>query len=926
MKNKALVQAVWVASAVLGLAGCSKLDEPALAAQISKHLAAGKSKDALIELRSFLQDNPHSARARFLLGQTLAQSGNWAEAERELERALERGHAEAEVLPALIDLKLQQDKVAEVIQNFGTRKVRDPVAAQKVRGLLVTAYMLKPDLAAAERELNEAMRLEVDNPALLVWQERLALAKGTPMAQVREHAQSLAQRFADNAEVQTLLGDALGDTDREAAIAAYKKALAIEPRSARVHGALIGQYLLAGATDAAREQAAVFHKTVPGNGSAVYYQGITAFQAGDFRMARDWLQLLLRAGSTNPNTLLMAGASELSLGNLSLAESHLAKAMQTAPDAIAPRYYQAVLQLRQGQPARAVAVLQPVLIKPGNEVPADVLALAAQAFSQVGDFKSADLAFKRARALQPENPKARTDYARSLMMRGDLQGGLRELREAASDKDSVEADLALASSLLTGKDVPGALKALDAAAEKRPNTPTVDMLRARALDAQGDKAGAKRTYELALIKDAKFLPAVEQLSLLDLRAGRPDLAQERYRAVLARDPRSAYAMMILADLARASGGSETDAAVWVEKAVSANPRDAQVWLAAMSHQSKRRDENINLNWAQRAAAAVPDDPLIIARLGATQLEAGDAEQSLVTINRLVASKPNVAAFRLQAAQALTATKKYSAARSQLTRAIELEPQLFAAHRASALLYMLENKPDQALQAAQEQQAQHPQSALAWWLLSEVHDRRGEAPAAIETARKGLALAPSSESALRLLNLKALRGAPGEALAFAQVWLQDHADDATFVANAAVVTDRLGDATAAQALYRKAVALSPNSPIALNNLAYFLTSTNAPEGLVLAQRAVQMAPGEAAFHDTLARALAANGQNAEALVEQTRAVELAPKANELRLELARLQLSAGDKKKARSELSRLSDLGPTFSRQSEVQKLLKEAGG
>jgi cellulose synthase operon protein C len=571
-------------------------------------------------------------------------------------------------------------------------------------------------------------------------------------------------------------------------------------------------------------------------------------------------------------------------------------------------------------------VLQPVLTKPGNEVPADVLALAAQAFSQVGDFKSADLAFKRARALQPENPKARTDYARSLMMRGDQEGGLRELREAASNKDSVEADLALASTLLAGKDVAGALKALDAAAEKKPNTPAVDMLRGRALEAQGDKAGAQRIYELALRKDGKFLPAVEQLSLLDLRAGRPDLAKERYRAVLARDPRSAYAMMIMADLARASGGSEADAAAWVEKAVSANPRDAQVWLAAMSHQSKRRDENINLNWAQRAAAALPDDPQIIARLGATQLEAGDAEQSLVTINRLVAAKPNVAAYRLQAAQALTATKKYSAARSQLTRAIELEPHLFAAHRASALLYMLENKADQALQAAREQQAQHPQSSLAWWLLSEVHERRGEAPAAIETARKGLALAPSSENALRVLNLKAIRGAPGEAMAFAQEWLQDHGEDAVFVGNAAVVTERLGNAAAAQALYRKAVALSPNSPNALNNLAYFLTSTNAPESLVLAQRAVQMAPGMAAFHDTLARALAANGQSAKALAEQARAVELAPKSNDLRLELARLQLTAGDKKKARSELSRLSDLGPTFNRQSEVQKLLKEAGG
>jgi cellulose synthase operon protein C len=926
MTYKHLAHVVLVASFAFGLTGCGKPNEQKLATRVGEYVAAGKTKDALIELRSYLQDHPQSARARFLLGQTLARSGNWAEAERELQRALDRGHTEAEVLPALVDAKLQQDKVADVIQSFGERKVKDPATAQKLRIQLVTAYLLKPELASAQRVLDEAMQAEADNPDLLVLRERLALAQGKDIVQIRQSAQTLAQRFAGHAEVQLLLGDTLASTDREATIAAYKRALAIAPLSARVHGALIGQYLLAGASDSARQQAERFYKAMPGNPSAVYYQGISAFEAGDHRMARDWLQLLLRAGDNNPNTLLVAGASELSLGNLSQAETHLNKAMQVAPEAIPPRYYLAVLQMRQGQAARALAALQPVLNKPDQPLPADVLALAAQAYSQLGDFKRADEAFQRTRALQPENPKARTDYARSLMARGDVQGGLRELREAASGKDSVEADLALAATLLTRKDFNGAMSALDLAVEKKPNTPTVDMLRARTLEAQGDKAGAKRAYELALRKDGRFLPAVEQLSVLDVRAGRADLAQERYSAVLARDPRSAYAMVVMADLARATGRGEADAAAWVEKAVVANPRDSQVWLAALTHQSQRGDEHLTLNWAQRAAAAVPDDAEVISRLAAAQLRVGDTEQAIVTMNRLVAAKPNVALLRVQAAQALTTAKKYSAARSHLARALELEPNLFAAQRANALLYTLENKPDLALAAARDQQAKHPQSSMGWWLVSEVHDRRGEAPASIETARKALALEPNSQNAMRVLDLMAIRGTPGQAVAFVQEWLKDHAQDAAFITSAAVVTERLGDPTTAQALHRKAVELNPENPIPLNNLAYFLVRSNSPESLVLAQRAVKMAPGAAAFRDTLARALAANGKNEKALEEQTRAVELAPKSNDFRLELARLYLDAGEKKKARTELLRLSNLGPKFTRQSEVQVLLKDAGG
>jgi cellulose synthase operon protein C len=921
-----LLASVFICAGLLvGVSGCGKRDEGDLAKRVTEQLAAGKIKDATVELRSYLQDNPKSAHARFLLGQALARTGLWAEAEREFERALERGHPDGEVLPALIEIKLQQERAEEVIQSYALREIADPAAAQKVRALLVQAYLMKADRAGAERVLTEALQVEAGNPSLLVLGTRLAAAKGGDAAALREQAKSLAQRFPDHVDTQTLLGDALGTTDRVAAIAAYEKALALQPKSVHVYTALIGQYLSTGAVAQAREQAERFYKALPGNWQAFYYQGVTAFAAGDYRMAREWLQALLRGGAQHAKVLLLAGATEMHLGNLAQAEVHLSKAAGAAPDAVAPRYYQAMLQLRQGQPARALAVLQPVLSGRG-QVPADVWTVAARAYTLTGDFKRADEAFQQVRAAQPEGSKGRADYAHSLMMRGEMESGLRELRDASATKDTVEADLALAAALVARKDIDGALKVLDAAGEKRPNTPLVDLQRARALEARGDKGGAARAYELALRKDARFLPAIERLAQNEVRSGQPQVAEQRYRALLARDPRSVHAMLALAGIGRAAGRSEAQTSGWLDKAVTASPRDAQVWLAAISHQARRGDDAATLSWAQRAAAAMPEDPDITARLAAAQLAAGETEQAVTTTSRLTGSRPNVASYRLQAAQTLVAAKRYSAARSHVVRALELEPESFLAHRANSMLYIQEGKPQQALQTAQVQQAKHPKSPLAWWLVAEVHERRDESAAAVVAGRKALALAPTTENALRLQDLLARQGVLAEATAFSESWIKDHPQDAGFIGNAALMAERSSDPARAQALHRKAVELNPSSPVTLNNLAFFLVRAKDPQGLELARRAVQLGPDVATFRDTLSRALELAGQNGPALQEELRAVELAPRVNEFRLELARLYIATGDKSKAKKELVRLSDQGSKFHRQDEVQKLLQDAGG
>jgi Flp pilus assembly protein TadD len=112
---------------------------------------------------------------------------------------------------------------------------------------------------------------------------------------------------------------------------------------------------------------------------------------------------------------------------------------------------------------------------------------------------------------------------------------------------------------------------------------------------------------------------------------------------------------------------------------------------------------------------------------------------------------------------------------------------------------------------------------------------------------------------------------------------------------------------------------------MNNVAYAMLQQGKKESLAMAQQANAAAPGTAAFMDTLALALAADGQFDKAVAVQRSAIEKASGAPGLRVNLARIYIQAGDKTQARKELEAVRALGDKFKGQAEVTRLLDSLG-
>ncbi len=82
------------------------------------------------------------------------------------------------------------------------------------------------------------------------------------------------------------------------------------------------------------------------------------------------------------------------------------------------------------------------------------------------------------------------------------------------------------------------------------------------------------------------------------------------------------------------------------------------------------------------------------------------------------------------------------------------------------------------------------------------------------------------------------------------------------------------------------------------------------------------PGQPAFLDTMATALAADKQFPQAIDVQKQAIEKAPNTPLFRLTMAKIYLQSGDKAQARSTLEALLKPGKDFPQRGEADALLK----
>jgi uncharacterized protein (TIGR03790 family) len=145
---------------------------------------------------------------------------------------------------------------------------------------------------------------------------------------------------------------------------------------------------------------------------------------------------------------------------------------------------------------------------------------------------------------------------------------------------------------------------------------------------------------------------------------------------------------------------------------------------------------------------------------------------------------------------------------------------------------------------------------------------------------------------------------------------------------AALYDEAGEYDRAIERYRRVLAVAPNEPVSLNNLAYALAvHKKAPaEALPIAQQAYAASNGEAAIADTLGWIHHLMGNHAEAERLLAEAAAKAPDNAEIHLHLAYAYVAMGRNDAALAALDKSIQLEATLADRDDVRKLRAQLGG
>ena len=137
-------------------AGCGNSPE-ALVVSAKEYAAKKDHKAAVIQLKNALQKNPNLAEARFLLGRSLLDSGDFVSAEKELRRALELKHPVEEVAPPLARALVAIGQHKKALDELSNTVVASPGGKAELQTALGSAHIALGNVPMARTAFEAAL-------------------------------------------------------------------------------------------------------------------------------------------------------------------------------------------------------------------------------------------------------------------------------------------------------------------------------------------------------------------------------------------------------------------------------------------------------------------------------------------------------------------------------------------------------------------------------------------------------------------------------------------------------------------------------------------------------------------------------------------------------------------------------------------------
>ena len=877
-------------------------------------------EEAIIELKNALMKDDSNAQARATLGTIYFDQALYADADKELTRALSAGMDPTVVVPVLAQVLVvlgELDRLEALSADGLDAESRSTLLAAK--GI---SRLYQQEIEEAGELIDAASESEPTSNYAKVAAARLSMVRGNP----EEARKQLQQVFKDDDEYAAawiLLGDIeRSQGDSKKAHHAYSKAIKytnnrFEPLLNRAMVRIdMGKFADAESDLKRLEWEYKTAKTHPG---VQFARGLVYINAKKVDEATEAMQKASEYSQNYPESLYYLAAIHADKGRSDKALSLVNEYLIMKPENAAGSKLAARLELGKKNFQSAERLLLPVVAENKDDV--EALNLLANARLGQGKTDSGIDLLARISELQPKSNDAKARLGAAYLANGDEEQGIKILRGILKQSPTYDnADTLIVMYHLGQNDVP---KAIQAAGEYTKRNPTAKsyVLLARTHLVNGDKDQAKAAFEKA--QEQKPGDPVSGISLAEYALADKDYnaARAYYQQILEHNPAHMETRMRVA-ATYAMEGKDEEMLASLDETLAAYPRAMEPRLVKARYFIARGEMEKAIPLFEALSEEQREHPDALETIATFELATNRYNQAVGTISRLIDKKPNTADYHFMKSRAYAGLGEQQKMSAELNRCLELSPEHFGAKVATARLALLSDDNKVFEDKLNDLKKVAPQSSEVIQLEVAYASKSGDNTRATKLLEGLFEREPTTSNVIALASLRQSSGDMDGAIAQLETWVDANPADVTARAKLSEVYGSNNQVDEVMRQCREILKLEPDNIVALNNLAWYLLKRDPKESLQFAQRAVALAPDSSAVLDTLALAQFENNNLDEARKNIDRALTAAPKSPDIRFHEAKIRAAEGDKSGAMVAVSSLLNRDENFAEQEEAEAFLE----
>jgi tetratricopeptide (TPR) repeat protein len=700
---------VWaVLILALGTAACGTDPEVAKRQFLKsgdEYAAAGKLREAAIEYRNAIQQDPRFGEARLKLAEALLQVGDAQGAYGQFIRA-------ADLLTRDVDAQVKAGTMNLAAQQFEDALGRADKALA-ISPQHIGAKALKANALASLKRYDEAI-VELESVIAADPKRSLSYSNLGAIHMAAGNLSEAERSYAQGVEVDPTSAQPLvelatfewrrGRTRRTEEL--LKKALALEPASLAANRALAALYV---ATSRAAEAETPL-KTL-----------------AESTAASEWKIVLADYYRSN--------------GRIADAKKLLDQAEGEEGAFAAARTRKAVIFYGEGRKPDAQAALDAALAKEPRNV--EALLVKSEWLAADGKLVEALAAAESAASGTPGNAAAQFAVGRIRRSLGNTEGAIAAFTEVLRIAPrSVAVQLELSRAHMSAGQPRLTLQFAQDVLNVQPRNPDALLMQARALMGLGDLEAAARPTS-TLVKEHASLPVVHvQLGELHRLKGDEAAARAAYGRALTIDPTNeqAIAGIVLLDM---QAGRMHDARSRAEAALSKQPSSVALLLLVGRVQVRMQDHAAAERSFRRVIELNPSSLEAYARLGEMYRGQKRIDQAIAEFERLAERAPKPAAAHTMVGMLLESDGRIDEAKKRYDRALGFDPEApVAANNLAWLIAEHGGNLDVALDLARTARTKLPDSVEVADTLGWVYYKKGLFDQAVPILKEVVARQPN----------------------------------------------------------------------------------------------------------------------------------------------------------------------------------------